>query len=140
MLEYVYFDFSPFEISKKVCNLVDFLNFSDKVSAFESFDSTLLLSIMCRDVAEGLEYLHVNNTTHRDWKAKNILVSNQHYSSKSMNEEERHSIYQQIPIVCKLADFGESRSALIQTAQLHSTTKHVDRYVVSQLFCIPEIL
>ena len=31
MLEYVYFDFLPFEISKKVSNLVDFLNFAMKV-------------------------------------------------------------------------------------------------------------
>jgi serine/threonine protein kinase len=35
MLEYVYFDFAPFEITKKVSNLVDFLNFSDKIHAFE---------------------------------------------------------------------------------------------------------
>ena len=118
---------------------MDFLNFADKVDAFETFDSTLLLTLICRDVAEGLEYLHINNTTHRDLKAKNILASNRHYISKSITEE-RHSIYQQTPIVCKLADFEESRSALIQTAQLHSTTKHVDRYVVNQLLCIPGIL
>ena len=129
MLEYVYFDFNPFEITKKVSNLADFINFSDKVDAFELFDSKMLINIICRDVAEGLEYLHCNDTAHRDLKAKNILVSNQHYSSL-INEDERHSIYQQNPIVCKLADFGESRSTSIQTAQLHSTTKHVDRYAV----------
>jgi serine/threonine protein kinase len=128
MLEYVYFDFNPFEITKKVSNLADFINFLDKVDAFESFDSKML-NIICRDVAEGLEYLHCNDTAHRDLKAKNILVSNQHYSSL-INGDERQLIYHQNPIVCKLADFGESRSTSIQTAQLHSTTKHVDRYAV----------
>ena len=104
------------------------MNFSDRIDAFESFDSKMLTTIW-HDVAKGLEYLHMNDTAHRDLKAKNILVSNQHYSSVC-NEDERHSIYQNIPIVCKLADFGKSRSTSIQTAQLHSTTKHVDRYVV----------
>ena len=63
MLEYVYFDFSPFEIDKKVSNLVDFLNFSDKVDAFKLFHSNML-NIICRDVAEGLGYLHLRPHLH----------------------------------------------------------------------------
>ena len=126
MLEYVYFDFLPFEISKKVSNLVDFLNFADKIDAFESLNAEKIQINICRDISEGLEYLHHNEVAHRDLKGKNILVSNQHYCHES-NMEERWATYEKVPIICKLADFGESRSVQIQTAELHSTTKRVDR-------------
>ena len=79
-----------------------------------------------RDIAEGLECLHQNENTHRDLKAKNILVNNQHYCQVS-DDQARLAIYQQLPIICKLADFEESRSMLIQTAEANSTTKNVDR-------------
>ena len=58
MLEYVYFGFLPFEISKKVSNLVDFLNFADKIDAFESLNAEKIQINICRDISEGLEYLH----------------------------------------------------------------------------------
>ena len=58
MLEYVYFDFLPFEISKKVSNLVDFLNFADKIDAFESLNAEKIQFNICRDISEGLEYLN----------------------------------------------------------------------------------
>ena len=72
MLEYVYFDFLPFEIPKQVSNLVDFLNYVDKMDGFKTFHQKLHISI-CRDIAEGLEYLHQNETTHRDLKAKKYI-------------------------------------------------------------------
>ena len=125
MLEYVYFDFLPFEIPKQVSSLADFLNYVDKIDGFQTFHQKMHITF-CRDIAEGLEYLHQNQTAHRDLKAKNILVSNQHYCHVS-DDEARLAIYQQLPIICKLTDFGESRSMLIQTAEVHSTTKNVDR-------------
>ena len=125
MLEYVCFDFLPFEIPKQVSNLVDFLNYVDKIDGFKTFDKKLHFTI-CRDIAEGLGYLHQNETAHRDLKAKNILVSNQHYCHVT-DDKERLAIYQHVPIICKLADFGKSRSMLIQTAEVHSTTKKVNR-------------
>ena len=72
MLEYVYFDFLPFGIPKQVSNLVDFLNYVDKMDGFKTFHQKLHISI-CRDIAEGLEYLHQNETTHRDLKAKKYI-------------------------------------------------------------------
>lgn len=125
MLEYVCFDFTPFEAPKKVSNLADFLNYIDKLDSFASFHPKLHQTI-CRDIAKGLEFLHFKETAHRDLKAKNILVSSQHYCHIK-DEQERLAIYQQVPIVCKLADFGESRSILIQTVGINSRTKRVHR-------------
>jgi mitogen-activated protein kinase kinase kinase len=45
-----------------------------------------LIRLYVRQILEGLEYLHVRNTIHRDIKGANILVDNNG--------------------VCKLADFG----------------------------------
>ena len=50
-------------------------------------------------------------------KPANVLVSNQHYCSLS-NKNDLQELFEAQPIVCKLADFGESRSAVNQTAQL----------------------
>ena len=71
MLECMCFDFAPFELSKEVCNLNDFLNYMDKIDGFGSFDEKLLLRIG-HQVSSGLAYLHGKETAHRDLKAKNI--------------------------------------------------------------------
>ena len=126
MMEYVCFDFTLFEISKQLSNLVNFLNFVDKVDAFSLFTNDLIPK-MGHEISEGLEYIHSKGIVHRDLKAKNILVSNQHYCDLA-DEKTRFNIFSERPIVCKLADFGEGRSRLIQTAAaLHSRTKNVDR-------------
>ena len=45
MLEYVYFDFLPFEIPKQVSNLVDFLYYVDKIDSFKTFHQKLHITI-----------------------------------------------------------------------------------------------
>ena len=56
---------------------------------------------------------------HRDLKPSNVLVSNQHYcnSDKSSFAKE----YERCPIVCKVADFGLSRSLDTQTGSVLQT-------------------
>ena len=90
----MYFDFAPFELSKEVCNLPDFLNYMDKIDGFGSFDEKLLLRIG-HQVSNGLAYLHGKETAHRDLKANNILVSNQHYCH--LSDQERTKIFAEEP-------------------------------------------
>ena len=130
MMEYLGFNFSLFEISNEMSNLVDFLNYIDKIDAFDCFENNLIPK-MGYEIYKGLEYLHSKGIAHCDLKAKNILVSNQNYCNL-LDEEARSEMFAERPVVCKLADFGESRSHLIQTAAaLHSRTKNVDKYFQS---------
>ena len=42
MMEYLGFNFSLFEISNEMSNLVDFLNYIDKIDAFDCFENNLI--------------------------------------------------------------------------------------------------
>jgi serine/threonine protein kinase len=126
MLEYLCFDFSPFKIEKKVSTLVDLVNYVDKVDGESEILDTKTVYKICKDMAEGLSYLHKKDTAHRDLKATNVLVSNKHYCNISDTFVQARE-FSKCPIVCKLADFGEGRSREIQTAALHSATRRVDR-------------
>ena len=72
-----------------------------------------VITVCIRDVVKGLEFLHGIEIAHRDPKPSNILVSNQHYAQKEQAIIEKD--YQACPIVCKVADFGLSRSLDAQT-------------------------
>ena len=75
---------------------------------------------------QGLKYLHSQGIAHRDLKPANVLVGNSHYSSLAM--EDMGTVFQDRPIICKLTDFGESRSQYVQThmSMLSSRTSRVD--------------
>ena len=75
-----------------------------------------MLIVCARNVVTGLEFLHRSGIAHRDLKRGNTLVCNQHY-----DKDDLQTSYAKCPIVCKLADFGLSRSQDIQTCSFLET-------------------
>ena len=135
ILEYVFFDFTPFAMETRVSSLADFLGMLDSFDC-EDFDSPHVRTI-CEDVAKGLKFLHDEDIAHRDLKPANILVSNQHYSDLSAWDIQ--TAWEQCPVICKLADYGESCSREIQTNTiLQSQTSRVNRG--TPVYMAPEIL
>ena len=106
MLEYLYFDFAPFGASDKVSSLEDFLLFTESSGILEQFSFQQKIAL---DSSRGLAHLHHLGIVHRDIKPANILVSNAHY--RDLSENAIQELFRVEPITCKLADFGESRSA-----------------------------
>ena len=125
MMEYVYFDFNPFGIDKKVSSLRDLLVFIDEQQLEDTFSNFQVR--IAQDIAHGLAFLHDNDIAHRDLKPDNILVANEYYAQLT-NEDERCKIFSECPIKAKLADFGESRATHLQTQTLvRSRTSRIDR-------------
>ncbi|KAK3728841.1 hypothetical protein QZH41_007645 [Actinostola sp. cb2023] len=110
MLEYMCFDFELFGTREKVSSLDKLFKFLDKHNFIEKFP---LASKIAEDLSRGVSYLHKRGIVHRDIKPANVLVSNQHYCSE--NRERLDGLWRREPIRCKLADFGESRSLVLQT-------------------------
>lgn len=136
ILEYVFFDFTPFGMETRVSSLADFLGTLDSFDC-KDFDSPHVFSTICEDVAKGLKFLHDKDIAHRDLKDANILVSNQHYCD--LDARDIQTAWEQCPVICKLADFGESRSRVIQTnTVLQSQTSRVNRG--TPVYMAPEIL
>ena len=135
MMEYMCFDFSPFEREQKVHSLKELLS---ELADGDPSDFIHVMPIIASDVTKGLRYLHDNGVVHRDLKPTNVLVSNQHYCNLAdLTEVERS--WSTVPVICKLSDFGEARSQLIMTRNLNlTTTKDVNRGTPA--FRAPEVL
>ena len=114
MMEYSCFDFGHFGVEKKVTTLQDFVHFVDAEFDFSTFADMLLVCTI--DVVTGLDFLHRNGIAHRDLKPGNTFVCNQHY-----DKDDLETSYAKCPIVCKLVDFGLSRSLDIQTCSILET-------------------
>ena len=79
MMEYASFIFWQFGIEKSVCTLEDFCHFVDDEFEFNSFGD--VIPKCARNIVTGMQHLHDMKIAHRDLKAEDILVSNQHYRS-----------------------------------------------------------
>ena len=89
------------------------------------------------EIIQGLAYLHAKGIAHRDLKPANILVCNRHYIT--LSDPQDIALQFQSRPACKLTDFGESHSLLMQTQSvLASNTRNIDRGTV--MYMAPEIL
>ena len=134
MMEYSLFDFNPFGENREVTTLEDFIHFVVNEYDFSSFSQ--LIPLCAKDIATGLDFLHKRNVAHRNLKLSNVLVSNVHYIAKE--GQDLHKAFSEQPIVCKLADFGLSRSLQFQTQTLlQSQTEST--FFGTPLFMAPEL-
>ena len=138
VLEYVVFDFAPFNRNVKVNTLDKGLSEIAPLTKTEDCRFDHLIPAIANDVTKGLSHLHYLDVAHRDLKPANILISNQHYCAlRDRGQIKRIAAVR--PVVCKLADFGESRSQLLQTNGLNDPqTKDIFRGTIP--FMAPEIL
>ena len=137
MLELCYFDFSPFGRNKRVNNVKDLMSYIHTESIMSGFEH--LPVFIAKDICYGLRYLHFRNIVHRDLKPLNVLVSNQSYC-KSDDPVALEQEWKKSPLICKLTDFGESRSNLLQIGdEAMEKTKQIKRgrttYNAPELIC-----
>ena len=132
MMEYSVFEFSPFGENKEVTRLEDFIHFINNEYDFSSFSQ--IIPLCAKDIATGLDFLHKRNVAHRDLKLSNVFVSNLHYIAK----EDLQRAFSEQPIVCKLADFGLSRSLQFQTQTLLQSQTELT-FCGTPLFMAPEL-
>ena len=132
MLEFCCFDFKPLGGDQEIPSLDQFLDYVDRFQ-FKNLESFSIK--IAKDITHGLSFLHSKGIVHRDLKPANVLVTNRHYSD--LKDECLEKSMAQKPIICKLGDFGESRSQKLQTKTLiHSMTTHLRRGTLS--FMAPE--
>ncbi|XP_066936768.1 uncharacterized protein [Clytia hemisphaerica] len=110
MQEFCSFKFSIIcSLQEEVSSLQKLVKTIDHNFDFKEFEHFAFKIV--KDVANGLSHLHSLGIAHRDLKPANILVSNQHFHESKFGEPEWYSN----PLVCKLTDFGESRSTVVHT-------------------------
>lgn len=111
-LEYVRFSFDCLNIEcGPVSSLDKFLTVCNEYTKFRGCKHLPLHIGM--DIASGLQFLHSKGVVHRDLKSENVLVCNRHYTEQQ--ECAFRTSWTSNPVVCKLSDFGESRSRVCKT-------------------------
>ena len=138
MLEYVYFDLSVFGGEGKVSSLKDVISCLDTGDC-NGVDANFMNRI-ASDIASGFNilYLHERGIAHRDLKPANVLVSNHHYREEKNRDKIAYAWTHQ-PGICKLTDFGESWSKVVQSRSVcRSRTVNIDRGTIP--YMAPDIL
>ena len=135
MLEYVFFNMTPFGRHVEVSSLDSLLLELDKIH-FAGFEH--LVPKIAKGIVAGLHFLHKKGVAHRDLKPGNILVSNKHLED-CKTQEEQELMWKDNPCVIKLTDFGESWGTICQTAAA-AKSHTVNVYKGTPAFMAPEVL
>ena len=135
MLEYVFFDMSPFGGHGGVSSLDSLLLELDKMH-FVGFEH--LVPKIAMGIIAGLHFLHNKGVAHRDLKPGNILVSNKHLEDCT-TQAEREQMWKENPCVIKLTDFGESWGTICETAAI-AKSHTINIYKGTPAFMAPEVL
>ena len=135
MMEHLEFSFVPFGRDIKVNSLDKLLDVFDSENLLPYFPG--IGNNIASDIINAVSYLHQNDIVHRDIKPSNVLVNNHYYSS--LNASRLNAVFQEQPIVCKLGDLGEARSAFAQTCMVTGNTH--TRFITrgSTAFMAPKI-
>ena len=79
------------------------MSHADLQYKFKGFEH--VVPVIAKEVAVGLKFLHENGIAYRDLKPANILLSNDHYIHVCGDGLEFMYMWENSPVVCKLADF-----------------------------------
>ena len=112
-------------------------NFLLQIDGFDCEGLFDLVNHAAKEIIHGLAHLHSKGIADRDLKPANVLINNQHYCTLS-DEYEISQQFESRPVACKLTDFGESHSLIVQTQSfVASRTNNIDRGTV--VFEAPEL-
>ena len=136
MLEYMRFSFDCLNIEHRpVSSLDKFLTVCNEYTKFRGCKHLPLHIGM--DIASGLQFLHSKDVVHRDLKSENVLVCNRHYTEQQ--ECAFKTSWTSNPVVCKLTDFGESRSRVCKT-RVYTFYDFRFMYITSYFYCIQVVI
>eukprot|EP00794_Sanderia_malayensis_P008551 gene8551-9464_t len=104
----------------------ELLQNTDSVYEFNGFKEAN--NVISSHKVNGVRYLHANGIVHRDLMSADVLLGNERFMQLTSENYIQRWQSGDSPLSCKLTDFGEGQSQLIQiNSMLALNAKHIDR-------------